>query len=105
MTKLFAISYMAWNFVPGSAEQIDMFHGAALMACDSPDEAHQHYMDKALELWPPDEGWRGHDVVIGEFAAHTVVLAGTVQVTLQSQGKADIGREESITIEASPLEM
>jgi hypothetical protein len=102
---LFAISYMAFRLIGHPSEEIEVYHGAAIMVCDTAEEAHGHYMDVALKRWPQGEGWRGHSVVMGEFDTKWTVGVGGLQVTHELKGKAVIGLQEIDEIEESQFSM
>jgi len=102
---LFAISYMAFRLIGHRSEEIEVHHGAAMMACDTAEEAHGHYMEVALKRWPQGEGWGGHDVVMGEFDTKCTVGDGGLQVIHELKGKAVIGLPEIFEIEESQFSL
>ncbi len=102
---LFHISYMAFQLAGYASQEIEVQHGTAIAACDTAEEAHRHYMDEALERFPPGEGWQGHSVVMAEFGLKCAVEDGALRVTLQLRGKAEIDTAETIEIEVSDFSM
>ena len=103
--KLFTISYMAFQLVGYANQEIEIHHGAAMMVCDTAEEAHRCYMDLALTRWPLDEGWREHSVVMAEFDTKWTVEDGALRVTHELKGKAEIGAPETFEIEESQFSM